>query len=135
MRQHITILATIRLIYHGMGLLVALTVLTLAVGGGALAASVGGAEGREALPFILIVGLGIAGFMGLLALPGVAAGIGLLKLRPWGRILAIILGVLDLFNFPVGTALGVYTLWVLFHEETLRIFDQASATEGDWTVG
>jgi hypothetical protein len=41
------------------------------------------------------------------------AGYGLLNRRPWGRVLAIIAGVLALIKFPIGTALGIYTLWVL----------------------
>jgi hypothetical protein len=43
----------------------------------------------------------------------VLAGIGLLTRRPWARKLALVLGVLALFRFPLGTALGVYTLWAL----------------------
>jgi hypothetical protein len=41
------------------------------------------------------------------------AGFGLLNRRPWGRIVAIIAAVLALLKFPLGTALGIYTLWVL----------------------
>jgi zinc ribbon protein len=41
------------------------------------------------------------------------AGYGLLNRRPWGRIVAIIAAVLALIKFPLGTALGIYTLWVL----------------------
>ncbi len=44
---------------------------------------------------------------------GVAAGWGLLSYKTWARLLAIILGVLSLLRFPFGTALGIYTLWVL----------------------
>jgi hypothetical protein len=40
-------------------------------------------------------------------------GFALLTRKPWGRVLAIVIGVLALFKFPVGTALGIYTLWVL----------------------
>ena len=40
-------------------------------------------------------------------------GWSLLNRRPWGRTLAIVAGVLALFKFPLGTALGIYTLWVL----------------------
>jgi hypothetical protein len=40
-------------------------------------------------------------------------GYGLLSRRPWGRTLAIIAGILALFKPLLGTALGVYTLWVL----------------------
>jgi hypothetical protein len=47
------------------------------------------------------------------AAAGIAAGLGLLQRQEWGRMLAIVLGVISLFNIPFGTALGVYTLWVL----------------------
>jgi hypothetical protein len=36
---------------------------------------------------------------------------------------AIIWAILSLFNFPVGTLIGVYMLWVLFNDETKRIFE------------
>jgi hypothetical protein len=42
-----------------------------------------------------------------------AAGFGLLNRRPWGRVVAIIAAILALLKFPFGTALGIYTLWVL----------------------
>ncbi len=44
---------------------------------------------------------------------GIATGLGLLQRQDWGRILAIVLGVVSLINIPFGTALGIYTLWVL----------------------
>jgi hypothetical protein len=44
---------------------------------------------------------------------GIIAGWGLLERKPWARTLAILLGVISLLNVPFGTALGVYTLWVL----------------------
>ena len=59
-------------------------------------------------------------------LPGiiayVAAGYGLLKYKSWARILAIILAILNLFLFPIGTALGIYTLVIMFNEETKVLF-------------
>ena len=47
------------------------------------------------------------------AAAGIAAGLGLLQRQDWGRILAIVLGAVSLINIPFGTALGIYTLWVL----------------------
>jgi hypothetical protein len=41
------------------------------------------------------------------------AGYGLLQRRPWGRVVAIIAAILALIKIPFGTALGIYTLWVL----------------------
>jgi ABC-type glycerol-3-phosphate transport system permease component len=40
-------------------------------------------------------------------------GYSLLTRRPWGRILAIVVGILTLLKPLLGTALGIYTLWVL----------------------
>jgi hypothetical protein len=40
-------------------------------------------------------------------------GFSLLNRKPWGRTVAIVVAILALFKFPIGTALGIYTLWVL----------------------
>jgi hypothetical protein len=77
------------------------------------------------------VALGILGligtvgllFFGMLALPGMLAGYGLLKRKKWGQILGIVVGALSLFNIPVGTALGAYTLFVLFQNSANDYFD------------
>ena len=48
--------------------------------------------------------------MGSLA---ILTGYALLTRQNWGRILAIVLAILALIKIPFGTALGIYTLWVL----------------------
>src|SRR5579863_2189444 len=66
------------------------------------------------MPFFMgpfLGGLGV--FMSATAVIGLAAGWGLLDRRPWARMLAIVIGCLSLLSFPFGTALGIYTLWVL----------------------
>jgi len=40
-------------------------------------------------------------------------GFALLNRKPWGRTLAIVAAILALFKPILGTALGVYTLWML----------------------
>ncbi len=40
-------------------------------------------------------------------------GYALLTKQPWGRIIAIVAGILALFHPFLGTALGIYTLWVV----------------------
>jgi hypothetical protein len=55
----------------------------------------------------------VGGFLMLKGIVGIIVGWGLLDRQSWARILAIILGFLSLLHFPLGTALGIYTLWVL----------------------
>ena len=54
------------------------------------------------------------------AAAGFFAGWGLLRRESWARILALIIAFLTLLNIPVGTALSIYTLWVLLPEQSDR---------------
>jgi len=58
------------------------------------------------------------------AAAGFAAGWGLLQREPWARVLALILAFLDLINVPFGTALGVYTLWVLLPAQSEEDYEK-----------
>ena len=58
-----------------------------------------------------------SGTLLILAAGGVCVGLGLMQRAPWARTAAIILAVLALFHPPLGTALGVYSLWVLLADE------------------
>ena len=60
----------------------------------------------------------VASFFMLKAILALVAGWGLLDYQPWARIFALVLGFLALLLPPVGTALGVYTLWVLLPEQS-----------------
>ena len=71
----------------------------------------------EAVRILTFVGFAGSGFLIALALPGFFAGYGLLKRRRWGRFLAIVVAVIDLFEIPIGTAIGIYGLWVLTADE------------------
>ena len=64
-------------------------------------------------PFVPFLMRGVGGVLIAVAVAGALAGWGLMERRAWARMLAIVLGVLGLFNLPFGTALGIYTLWVL----------------------
>lgn len=49
----------------------------------------------------------------VMGLAGVLVGYGLLARQPWARVLALVFAILSLIRIPFGTALGIYTLWVL----------------------
>jgi hypothetical protein len=70
--------------------------------------------GPHLVPLVLYT---VGGTMVVLAAGGICVGLGLMQQRPWARTTAIILAVLALFHPPFGTALGVYTLWVLLADE------------------
>ena len=55
------------------------------------------------------------------------AGWGLMQRDPWARVLALVLAFLSLFNIPFGTALGVYTLWVLMPAQAQQEYETLTA--------
>jgi hypothetical protein len=58
---------------------------------------------------------------------GFIAGWGLLQRESWARIIALVLGFIALFNIPFGTAVGVYTLWVLLPSQSQREYEDLVA--------
>jgi hypothetical protein len=62
------------------------------------------------LPAILIL---------FFVLPTLIAGIGLLAKQSWAMILSLIVGCLKLFSFPIGTAMGVYAIWIFAEDQKL----------------
>jgi hypothetical protein len=64
-----------------------------------------------------------------LLIPGIiadfVAGYGLLKVKAWARILAIVLAIFNLlflFALVLPLALGIYTLIIMFNKETVALF-------------
>lgn len=58
----------------------------------------------------------------IFSIPGILAGIGLFKRKEWARILTLILSVMNLLSFPIGTAVGVYSIWALVQPENVEEF-------------
>jgi hypothetical protein len=52
------------------------------------------------------------------------AGWGLLERKQWGRAVAVVAAIFSLFKFPLGTALGTWTLVVLFGYRNTTLYDQ-----------
>jgi hypothetical protein len=115
-QQHITILGWLYLVGHAFFLAIGGFVFLLLTG---IAAATGEAEATWVLT---IVGTSVGLLLAVLAIPGLLAGYGLLSRKPWARILALVVGILGLINFPIGTAIGLYTLWVLTQPAATEYF-------------
>ncbi len=115
MERHITFVAAVHIGFGILGMFIALVIFVAIVGGGIISGN------SEAMAITSIVGTVIAFFLSLTSIPEIIGGIGLLKRKSWARILVLIIGCLDLLEIPIGTAIGIYTIWVLLNEKTVKI--------------
>lgn len=117
MRDHLKILGWLYAVTGGITLLLAVVFGTLFGVAGVVAGSEDGGA--------LIGGLGFAFalFIAAMGIPALICGWALLNYKPWARTLGIVLSVLQLASFPVGTALGGYGLWVLLNDEAKRMLE------------
>lgn len=67
-------------------------------------------------------GVAVTLFAGTLTAAFLTTAWGLFKLKPWARIVGIVMAAICLTNFPVGTAFGIYALIILFKKETETLF-------------
>jgi hypothetical protein len=122
---HVTILGWINIAASGLFIGIGVFGFFFLVG---LSATVGDPEATKILSFVGCAGVA---FLTTLSLPGLLAGYGLLTRQSWARILGIIVAILDLFNVPIGTAIGIYALWVLTEDEAVEYFARPeAATQG-----
>ncbi len=118
---HVKIVAWLHIVLSILGLIVtAFVFLVFVVIGLVLAAS----DDVAAMGIFAVIATIVGVFLLLVSAPGLVGGIGLLKRQNWARILVLILSVLQLFNIPFGTAVGVYSLWVLTRAETEAFFGE-----------
>jgi hypothetical protein len=73
---------------------------------------------------IILTSIGILLLLG--SILGIIASIGVLKHKEWARIILLAISFLNLLHIPLGTILGVYSIWTLFNDEVIRIFNPSS---------
>ncbi len=124
MRQHVTILGVLFIVFGSLGLIGAFILALLFGGAAGIVGIVAQTEpdAAVALPIVSLVGTIVVLLVFLLSIPELVAGIGLIKFRPWARILSIVICVLNLLKFPMGTLVGGYGMWVLLSGETEELF-------------
>jgi len=122
MEKHINVVAALQIGFSILWIVIGIIILFI------LSMIGGFVEDKDANFILPLIGQIIAAFLFLISVPGVIAGIGLLKKKEWGRVLTLILSVIGLMNVPVGTAVGIYCIWVLVQEETISLFKPEPAS-------
>lgn len=110
--RHYTIVAIIHIVYASLGMLFGLVAVLLLLGL-SIPLSLEG-PGMSELVILRVLVLIFIAVMVVATFPALIGGIGLLKKQPWARIVLLIVAVFDLVSFPIGTAIGIYTLWALW---------------------
>jgi hypothetical protein len=103
--------------------LVGVSTLALGIGAVAVIASTARGGGGD-----VAAGLTAAAFTALAILAmvwgsvHVIVGVSVRRRRPWSRLVALMLGAVDLLLLPYGTALGIYAIWILLNEDAKSLF-------------
>jgi hypothetical protein len=118
--SHVTLLGILHVVWGGMGLLLGGAALLLATGATAIARTTSGDPIAAGFTAIMFLTFAIALLAGGLA--NAWAGRAVRRHQSAGRTIALVLAVLNIFILPFGTALAVYALWVLLHNETRALF-------------
>lgn len=111
LETHVTVVAVISLVLAVPVILLGLVIFGGAVIGAGFAETFSDVPGLGAL--ITGAGLLVGSVIALLGVPGLIAGIGLLKRRAWAKVWTLVVAVLSLINIPIGTVFGIYAIWVM----------------------
>jgi hypothetical protein len=116
MEKHVHVVAALQIGFGVLSIVIGIVILVIL-------STIGGFVDDHDAKFVLpLIGEIVAAFLFLTSIPGIISGIGLLKKMEWARILTLVLSVIGLLSFPIGTGIGIYSIWVLVQDETVALF-------------
>jgi hypothetical protein len=118
MKKHVTVVAAIQIGFSILGLILAVVIFFVM---NFARSQVGGDETAQMVLGFLSASLPV--LFGFLSTLGLVGGIGLLAYKPWARYIVIVVNALGCLNIPIGTLKGVYSLWVLLQDDTVKLFE------------
>jgi hypothetical protein len=119
MKKHVTVVGAIHIGFGILGLIAAIAVFF------ALNFAKGFVQNEEVPTMVLkFLSISLPLLIGFMSTLGLIGGIGLLSYLPWARYLVIVVAALGCLNIPIGTLKGVYSLWVLLQDETVKLFEK-----------
>jgi hypothetical protein len=120
MKSHVNFLGVLQVTWGAIGLVLGLSLLLLAGGAAAIVRAAPGDSWTAVMTALLFLMFATA--LGLGGWANVWVGRGLRQLRPSGRTGAFVVSVINLFVLPFGTALAIYSFWVLLHNDARALF-------------
>lgn len=117
MERHISVVGALHIGFSILGILIGIIVFVILIGVGMIA------RDHDAMLILSIISISVLSLLLILSIPGIIGGIGILKRKEWARVLVLILSAINLLNLPIGTAIGVYSIWALIQDETIQLFN------------
>ncbi|MGA3287632.1 MAG: hypothetical protein ABSD46_09410 [Bacteroidota bacterium] len=129
MEKHITLVGILNIVYRSLAMIGALILFALAFGFGYLMEFISRFDRNEmheipseVLNIVPIILTFVGVLIMIFSIAGIIGAVGVLKKKEWGRITLLIVSFFSLLSIPLGTILGVYSIWVLLNDETIRLF-------------
>ena len=127
MKSHVDFVGVLFIAWGLLTVLVGVSTLALGVGAVALITSASRGGGGQVAAGIMAAAFTTLAFIAILwGTAHVIVGVPLRRCTPWSRLIALMLGSVDLLLLPYGTALGVYAIWVLLNEDGKKLFQPTS---------
>ncbi len=125
MASHLDFVGVLFIIWGALTALIGVSTLALGVGAVALIASAsrGGSGGQVAAVLTATAFTTLALIAIVWGVGHIVVGVPLRRRRHWARLVALMVGSVDLLLLPYGTALGCYALWVLLSEDGKALFE------------
>ena len=120
---HLAVVGWLQIVNSLLGIVAGLFAATLILGVGVVT------EDAVALRIMSVTAASIGGLLFILGVPGLVAGIGLLRRTSWSRVMALVLSVFELVVFPIGTLLAIYTVFVLSQQPAIEAFGACCSIE------
>jgi len=135
MEKHITLVGILNIVYRAIAIIGAIVLFLIAYGFNFIMRIISRfdhTDMQEVTPEVFCFIQTILATIGILilifAVAGIIGSIGVLKRKEWGRITLLIVSFFSLLSIPLGTILGVYSIWVLLNDETIRLFNPVNDT-------
>ena len=122
-KKHVVLAAAIQIGFSALGILTALILFfSLSF---ARTQVVGDDEAFRVLGVLIVV---LPLVFGVISLFGLVGGIALFSYQTWARYMILVVAAIGCLNIPFGTAKGIYVIWVLLQDETVRLFSHGPSS-------